>query len=44
MKQKIICKQKRCFDEGSLDTELEQVYDTTNLVDDIELELLKEML
>lgn len=44
MKQKIICKQKKCFDEKSLDTELEQVYDKTNLIDSIELELLKEML
>lgn len=38
--QKIICKQGHCYDD-SIDTELDSLFDSNNIVDEIQHDLLK---
>jgi hypothetical protein len=44
MNHEIKCKKRKCFDEDSIEYELEEVYDKNNPIQQIESDLLKGML
>lgn len=43
MNQKIVCQKGMCFEEGTFETEFDTLFDKTNIVDQIQKDLLKNM-
>jgi len=44
MNQKIVCEKGSCHELGSIESEFDSLFDTTNIVDQIKLDLLKNMI
>jgi len=44
MKQNIICQKGKCFEVGTIESEFDSLFDKTNIVDQIQLDLLKRWL
>lgn len=44
MTKRVVCKKSRCFEEGSVENELDEVYSGNDISKDIEYGLLKEMI
>ena len=44
MKQEVICQQGKCFETESLDSEFDEMFDDTNMVDTIQRDMLKRMM
>ena len=42
--QKIICGKGRCMEEGTIESEFATIHDKSNIVDKIEMDLLKKMI
>lgn len=43
MPQEIICKKGKCSEDGTIDSKLNSVFNTGNIIDQIQFDLLKEM-
>ncbi len=44
MNQKIVCQKGRCIEEGSIETQFDSMFDSNNIVDQIQRDLLKHMI
>ena len=44
MSKQIICQKGKCYEEDSIETELDSLFDDTNIVDKIQHDLLKRMI
>lgn len=44
MNQKIICQRGKCVEGGSVETELDSMFDPTNIVDQIQRDLMRNMI
>lgn len=44
MKQKIVCQKGKCFETETIETKFDNMFDKTNIVERIQLDLLKNMI
>ena len=43
MNQKIVCQKGTCIEDGTLETEFDTLFDKTNIVEQIQKDILKNM-
>ena len=44
MEEQIICQRGKCFEAGSIESEFDSLFDDTNIVDNIQHDLLRDMI
>jgi hypothetical protein len=44
MNQKIICQRGKCIEEDTIETEMDAIFDSKNIVDQIQRDLLQNMI
>ncbi len=44
MRQEIICQKGKCFEAGTIGTEFDSIFDKKNIVEQIQLDLIKNMM
>ena len=44
MKQKIICQKGKCFETDTIESEFDSIFEKSNLVDQIQLDIMRGMM